>query len=178
MEEKISAKTVWDEAARSGLILGLFSAACLGLKELSSLSSSTFLVTAAAIVLWALEFFGCIFLMQRRMNKFYADYQGVTFRDVYVFGRRVALLSGLILAAVNAGIIYLLPDETMDAALAQVYSSMGSSMTASMRDTMEGIVAKMPVYVFFFQWFYCFIYGTILSAILSRRFISKDIMGE
>ena len=67
MKEVVDNKTLWNEAARVGMVFGLFSSACLGLKEASALTGSTFVVTAAAIILWAVEFFGCILLMKKYM---------------------------------------------------------------------------------------------------------------
>ena len=64
---KLENNTLWNEAARWGLLFGLFSSLCLGLKEAAALSGSTFAVQAAGIILWAVEFFGCILLMKRCM---------------------------------------------------------------------------------------------------------------
>ena len=59
----IDNKTIWNEAAKAGLLFGAVSVACLALKELAGLSGSSFLSQAAFIILWAVEFFGCILLM-------------------------------------------------------------------------------------------------------------------
>ena len=91
-----------------------------------------------------------------------------TMTDAYHFGRRVALLSGLILAAVDAVIIMKLPQDTV----ADVMNELTAAVTAKMGGGYEGDVARMvdrlPVYVFIGQWIYCFLYGSFLSAIMSR----------
>ena len=65
MNGKLDNTRLWNEAAKAGLLFGLVSVSCLALKELAGMSGSTFLSQAAFIVLWAVEFFGCILLMKK-----------------------------------------------------------------------------------------------------------------
>ena len=51
---------MWNEAAKAGFLLGGVSIGCLLLKELAAVSGSSFLLQAAAIILWAVEFFACL----------------------------------------------------------------------------------------------------------------------
>jgi len=167
-EKKITQGEIWNDAARVGIIFGVFSSACLGLQELSALTGSTFVVSLASIVLWAVEFFGCILLMKKYMLDEIDKHPGIQPSEVYTFGRRVALLSGLILAAVNAIIISRIPPETMEETMASIVTSMPASMQADAGDQIAAMIDKMPIYTFIGQWIYCFLYGTILSAIMSR----------
>ena len=176
MKEAVSDKNIWNDAARVGIIFGLFSSACLGLKELSSLSGSTFLVALVGIVVWALEFFGCIWLMRHYMISETKKYQGIQQRDLYKFGRRVALLSGLILAAVNAYAVSLVPPETMEETLNAVATSMPGGMQADAQEQLGTMMDKFPLYTFVGQWIYCFLYGSILSAIMSRYVFMYSIV--
>ncbi len=93
---------LWNEAAKAGLLFGLVSVSCLALKELAGMSGSTFLSQAAFIVLWAVEFFGCILLMKKVQLDLRDKFQGVKMADTFVLGRRAALLSGLLLASAQA----------------------------------------------------------------------------
>ena len=61
---KPDSRTIWNEAGRVGFVFGGFSSLCFVLKEGAGLTGSTFLIQAAAIILWAVEFFGCILLMK------------------------------------------------------------------------------------------------------------------
>ena len=90
---KLDSKTLWNEAGRVGFVFGGFSSLCLLLKEGAALTGSTFLVQAAAIILWAVEFFGCILLMKKYMLDLRDKFDGVTVVDTYRFGRRVALIA-------------------------------------------------------------------------------------
>ena len=173
---KADNKTLWNEAGRVGLVFGGFSSLCLVLKEAAGLTDSSFLVQAAAIILWVVEFFGCILLMKKYMLDLKDKYDGLTMPDAYHFGRRVALLSGLILAAVDALVIMKLPQDTV----ADVMNELSAAVTAKMGGGYEGEVARvvdrLPVYVFFGQWIYCFLYGSLLSAIMSRYLFGNGII--
>ena len=167
----MESNTIWNEAGKAGLVFGGFSSLCLSLKELAGLSGSNVLIQAAAIVLWAVEFFGCIVLMKRYLilmrDRFNADEV-----DCRSFGKRTALLSGLILASVQTVFILKMPPETLNEAIATASASLG----ASAKDQMEAALDALPAVTFFAQWFYCFIYGTILSSILTRYVIVEEIM--
>ena len=165
---KLDNKTLWNEAGRVGFVFGGFSSLCLLLKEGAGLTGSNFLVTAAAIILWAVEFFGCILLMKKYMLDLRDKFDDVTVFDAYRFGRRVALLSGLILAAVDAFIIMKMPQDTVTSVMSELSTAMPAGLGHVSEDDLGRLVDKLPLYTFIGQWLYCFLYGSLLSAILSR----------
>jgi hypothetical protein len=168
MKEVVDNKTLWNEAARVGIVFGLFSSVCLGLKEAAALTNSTLVVTAAMIIMWAVEFFGCILLMKKYMLDELEKHEGMTQLQLYKFGRRVALLSGFILAVVNAVIVSFVPDETLAETLNETMAAMPASMQADAEESVALMMDKFPLFTFLGQWLYCFLYGSILSAIMSR----------
>ena len=172
MKPYLDNKAIWNEAAVSGLLFGAVSVGCLAGKEFAAMSGNVFLTQAAAIVLWAVEFFGCILLMKRRMILLRDKYDAVMISDSYRFGRRTALLSGLILASANTLFIMQMPDGTMDTMMAQVGQSL--SLSSADMEAAGAMMDKLPLWTFIFQWVYCFLYGTVLSSIMSRYiFIQK-----
>lgn len=171
MKGTIDNTTMWNEAAKAGALFGAVSIACLLGKEFSALSGSTFLVTAAAIILWAVEFFGCILLMKNLMLKLSEKYEGIKMEDTYRFGRRAALLSGLLLASAQALIILKMPQED----IAALFSEVSASLTAAQREQMEGVTDKLPLFTFGFQWLYCYLYGSILARIMSRYIFMQTL---
>jgi hypothetical protein len=36
-------------------------------------------------------------------------------------------------------------------------------------------VDRLPLYTFIFQWLYCFLYGSLLSAIMARYIFMQDL---
>ena len=172
---KLDNKSLWNEAGRVGFVFGGFSSLCLLLKEGAALTGSTFLIQAAAIILWAVEFFGCILLMKKYMLDLRDKYDGVTMEQAYHFGRRVALLSGLILAAVNAVILIKMPPETMENFVTELNTAVAGKLGAGYEDEVGRVVDRLPLYTFIFQWLYCFLYGSILSAIMARYIFMQDL---
>lgn len=165
---KLDNKALWNEAGRVGFVFGVFSSLCLVLKEAAGLTGSTFLVQAAAIILWAVEFFGCILLMKKYMLDFRDKFNDVTMQDTYRFGRRVALLSGLILAAVDAVIIMKMPQETVENVVNELSTAISAKLGGGYEDEIGRFVDRLPLYTFIGQWIYCFLYGSLLSAVMSR----------
>ena len=175
---KLDGKTLWNEAGRVGFVFGGFSSLCLLLKEGAALTGSTFLVQAAAIILWAVEFFGCILLMKKYMLDLRDKFDGVTVEDTYRFGRRIALLSGLILAAVDAILIMKMPPETVESVVTELNTAITSKMGAGYEGEIGRFVDKLPLYTFIGQWLYCFLYGSLLSAIMSRYLYVQDVFND
>ena len=157
----IDNKTIWNEAAKAGLLFGAVSVACLALKELAGLSGSSFLSQAAFIILWAVEFFGCILLMKKVQLDLRDKYEGIKMADTFLLGRRAALLSGL-----EPG------DEVILPAVSQAMP-----MSASQQEQVDGMLDKLPVLTFLFQWAYCYLYGTVLSSIMSRYIFLQKLFG-
>ena len=175
---KLDNKSLWNEAGRVGFVFGGFSSLCLLLKEGAALTGSNFLVQAAAIILWAVEFFGCILLMKKYMLDLRDKFDGVTMVDTYRFGRRVGLLSGLILAAVSTLLIIKVPSETMESFIAQLNTAVSEKLGSGYEAEIGQFVDKLPVYTFIGQWLYCFLYGSLLSAIMSRYIYARDIFQQ
>lgn len=175
MKKTMDNNAVWNEAGKGALYLGGLSVLCLSLKEVSTLSGSDFLITAAAVILWVVEFYGCILLMKRLLLDFRDKYEDVKMADTARLGRRMGLLSGLLLASAQVLFILQMPQEEMTALVDQMASTM--PLAASEREAMEGMLDKLPVLTFIFQWLYCYLYGSVLASILSRYIFMQEVFG-
>ena len=175
MKRCLDNSTLWNEAAKAGAFLGGVSVGCLVLKELAASSGSTFLITAASILLWVVEFFVCILIMKDVMLSLRRRYEDVTIVDTYKLGRRAALFSGLLLASAQTLFILQMPEAQMTELIDQMVAAM--PMGASAREQVEGMMDKLPVITFFTQWIYCFLYGTVLSSIMSRYIFLQKLFG-
>ena len=173
MKPVLDNKAIWNEAAVSGMMFGAVSIACHLGKEGATLTGNNFLMQLGGILLWAVEFFGCILLMKKRMMLLKDKYFEVKIEDSYKFGRRAALLSGLLVASANALIILKMPAETMDTLVGTVSSQL--QLSSSEMDSVGNLMDKLPIWTFIFQWIYCFLYGTVLSAIMSRYVFIKRL---
>ena len=175
MKKQLDNTVLWNEAAKAGLLLGAVSIGCLLLKEWTAVAAGQFWQQAAGIVLWAVEFFGCILLMKKVMLSLRDRYQDVRMADTYKLGRRTALLSGLLLASAQALILLKMPQGEMATMLDQAVQTM--KLSSADRDTLDSMVDRMPLLTFIFQWLYCYLYGTILSSILSRYIFLQKLFG-
>lgn len=176
MEGRAGNNDIWNEAGKGALYVGGLSVLCLTLKELSGGSGSSFLVSAASVILWMVEFFGCIYLMRRAMLVFRDRFQDVTPDQTVRLGRRIALLSGLLLASAQALFVMQMPQDSVQALFDQIGERM--QFTAEQMEQAAAVLDRLPVFTFVFQWLYCWLYGSVLSSILSRTLFLQDLMNR
>jgi len=176
MERPFSRQDLWDAAGKAGLVLGLVSSAYILitplLAKLGGGTGMAFLTTILGFFLWAAKFAGCILLMKFFMKKFAAAHPGVDNSDTFKFGMLTALLSALIFSAFYMAYVTWIDPDTMERAMEAVQESYSSMLTAESLEMMENI--NMGVVGFFANLIYCFIFGTVLSAILSRNIPSRN----
>ena len=168
-------KTMWHNAGIAGLALGGVSTVYMfGTQLMTQAGMSGFLLMAFNTLLWIAKFGGCIWLMMYFMKKFAAENTEVENSDTFKFGMASALLSALIFSAASfANVAFISADmfaEQFDTMLQQLAPMMDSNSLASM----DKIIGSLPQITFFSNLIYCFIFGTVLSAILSRNIPSKD----
>ena len=174
MNQYSTARTVWSKAGVSGAALGLVSGAFLFLGHAANSIGAPAAAISVSFVLWLVKFIGCILLMRYFIKKFCAGYPAATNRDSFRFGMATAALSALIYSAIYlADILFVSADlfETQMAEAISTYSPMLDSNSLAMLEKMEG---SYPQISFFSNLIYCFLFGTVLSAILSRDIPSRD----
>lgn len=175
MKKTLDNNTLWNEAAKAGAYFGAVSVGCLALKGWAGTSGNTFLMTAAAVILWVVEFLGCILIMKNVMLQLRDRYEGVKIQDTYKLGRRAALLSGLLLASAQVLFILRMPEAEVSAFTDQLLSALPAG--AAGRDELEGMMDKLPTITFISQWIYCYLYGTVLSSVMSRYIFLQKLFG-
>ena len=176
MERPFSRKDLWDAAGKAGLVLGLVSSAYVLLTSLlTKLGGGTgmaFLSTILAFLLWAAKFAGCILLMKFFMKRFAAAHPGIDNSGTFKFGMVTALLSALIFAAFDMAYMTWIAPDTMSQAVEMIQESYGSMLPAESLEALEEI--NFGTVTFFTNLIYCFLFGTVLSAILSRSIPSSN----
>jgi len=175
MEQNSLKKGIWDSAAKAGLVFGIIASAYMFITQFMAGGSwPAILQMAVNALLWMLKFVGCIWLMMFYMKKLVKDYPQADNSSTFRFGCITAALSALIYAAISfANYAFISPEflsGQMDAVMQQIAPMLDSN---TMAET-EKMIDKMPQITFFSNLIYCFIYGTLLSAILSRMIPSKD----
>ncbi len=168
-------RNMWNDAGKAGLALGAVSTAYLFITQfMTEAELSTFLNMLFTGILWIGKFAGCIWLMMAFMKKFAAENPEADNRATRRFGTIAALLSALVYAAISfANVAFISADmfaEQTELLIQQMAPMMDSNTMAQMDKYME----NLPQITFFSNLIYCFIYGSLLSAILSRNIPSRD----
>ena len=172
MNQNLNIKTLWSKAGTAGAVLGAVSGIFIFLRADSI--SAPMASMAVSFILWLVKFILCIWLMMFFMKRFSAEFNEADNSVTFRFGTATALCSALIYAAVTlANVLIINPDlisQQLDAAM-KIYGSALDSNSLAAMDTVEAI---MPQVMFFSNLAYCFLYGTVLSAILSRNIPPRD----
>lgn len=178
MAERFTRKDFWDGAGKAGLVLGAIPIVYMLIEQLllqpAGEKMASLPLSIITFVLWGAKFAGCILLMRWFMQRFVGRFNGVTQRAASRYGSAIALTSALIYAAfVLAWSKYIDPDMFSRAfeAAAEQYSAFMDSNTLA---AMEQLSDRMPVIAFFSNFIWCFLYGSILSSILSRHVGADD----
>lgn len=175
MEQNVIQKNMWNTAGKAGLALGMVSTAYLYITQWIGMSGVSAVVsTMANMLLWAVKFGGCIWLMMYFMKRFAAENPQTDNSGTFRMGIAAAFLSALVYSAfsfAHAAIFY--PDlyaEQIDLVTQQMAPMLDSNMTAELEKTVQ----NLPQMIFFSNLIYCSIFGTILSFALSRSIPSSD----
>ncbi len=169
--------SMWDHAAKAGLALGGVSIAYLAINAAKGLISGsaggdtsfmlTVIIQILGLALWVAKLIGCIYLMKFFMAKFADTDPDMDRSRVFRFGALAALLSALVYSAANLAYTTLIAPESYEMALE--YLRQMPQFPAEELDAAEQVIDKMPTIGFFSNTVYCFLYGTVLSAILSKK---------
>ena len=178
MAESYSRKDFWDGAGKAGLVLGLVPIVYMLIEQLLLQDASDKLGTApaalVAFLLWAAKFVGCILLMRWFMRRFADTHDGVTRREASRYGTAIALTSALIYSAFVLAWSKFIDPEMFTRAFEQAAEQYSNFLDSNTMEMMEQMQGKMPVIAFFSNFIWCFLYGSILSSILSSR-IGRDV---
>jgi hypothetical protein len=179
MEQNVTQRSMWNTAGKAGLILGLASTAYLFMTQfIGQTEMPAFVNSILGFVLWAAKFIGCIWIMKFFMKQFTAENEEATNSNTFRLGMAMAILSALVYSAFAfANVAFISPDlftEQMDAMMQQMAPMMDSNTMSVMETYMENLAQI----TFFTNLIYCFIYGTVLSFILSRNIPSKNPFAE
>ncbi len=175
MEENLIRKNMWNGAAVAGLALGGVSTVyMLATVMMERMELSSFLILVLTGLLWIGKFGGCIWLMMFFMKKFAAENPEVDNKGTRRFGVIAALLSALVFAAASFANVAFISPDTYSEAMNQITQQMAPMMDSNTMNQMASMMEKLPQMTFFSNLFYCFIYGALLSAILSANIPSRD----
>lgn len=172
-------KDMWNIAGIFGGLMGLTSAAYMFITlAFDKIDMPGILSSGLALVLWTAKFVGCIWLMKETMKRYAKLDESISNKDTFKIGCITAILSALVFSAISfANVAYISADlysEQVELMMEQLVPLMDSNTMTQMQKAVE----NLPQLTFVSNLIYCIIYGTVLSAILSRRVPSKDPFAE
>lgn len=180
MKQIAMKKQMWNAAGIAGLALGAVSSASLFAEQFiaGSLEPATAWQMVVSTLLWIVKFGGCIWLMNFFMKKYATENNISDTKQIFRMGRTTAFLSALMFSAIYlANMLYISADfyeQVFGTAIQQMSATLDSNSLAAL----EKVVDNIPQIAFFYNLLYCFIYGTVLSAILARNIGTKDPFTE
>lgn len=172
MNRKIQFGSLWQDAALGGICLAAVSSVYLAVNNLLAGSDAawttilTFILDAGKIVL-------CIYLMRLFMVRLLQNNKGVGRQDLMRLGTMMALCSALIYATFTMAYYTLAPDF-VEEAFAMLMDEMDSKLDTNSMAAIENMQQRFPTFAFWGTLIYCFLYGWVLSAILSSRLVPSN----
>ena len=173
MEQNLIRKDMWNTAAKAGLVLGAVSAAYMYVTQLMA-GTSGFMMTLLSFLLWTVKFGGCIWLMSFFMKKHAATHPDVGNKGTFNLGMATALLSALVYSAAAFANVAFISGDAIAEQMEMMMQQMGSMMDSNSMALMDSYMQRLPQITFFSNLLYCFVFGTVLSYILSRNIPSRD----
>ncbi|MCF0176324.1 MAG: hypothetical protein HUJ94_05760 [Bacteroidales bacterium] len=173
MKEIITRKDVLNEAYALGAVLGIIPVCCQ-LINYAVAGAGAFIVTLVSFVLWAAKFGGCIYLMRWWMVRLCSTYDEVTNKDTRRLGVLAALFSALIIAAWTFADTSFIHSELYQQSIDSVFSQYSSMLDSNSTSMLQNVRGSMGYIGFFSNFIYCFLFGYVLSVILSSRIPSRN----
>ncbi len=175
MGKNVSRGVMWNDAAKAGLVLGLIPVAYLVLTMVNSksLGSHPLIYGVVAFLLWLLKFGGCIWLMVFFMRRFARERRADN-KETFQFGCIVAICSALIVAAGSLANLLLVSPEVVNASMDRLIENYSLYMDSNSMELVGRIQGMLPQIDFFSNLIYCFLFGLVLSYILSRNIPPKN----
>ena len=179
MEQNVTQKNMWNMAGKAGLVLGLISTAYLFITQgLGQIEIPALVNSILGFVLWAAKFIGCIWIMKFFMKKFVAENSKTSNSGTFRLGLAMAILSALVYSAAAFANVAFISPELFEQQMDMVMQQMGSMMDSNTQSLLETYMENLAQITFISNLIYCYVFGTILSFILSRNIPSKDPFAE
>lgn len=180
MEQNVLKKNMWNAAGVAGLALGSVSTAYLfaGQWIAGDLDPAVLWQQIVAMVLWAAKLAACIWLMKFFMTRFASENKGIENKTVFKMGMMTALLSAIMYSAIYLANMLYISADFYEHTYQTMIQQMAPVMDSNSQSLMEKLIDYMPQLMFSYNMIYCFLFGTVLSAILSRSIPAKGQFAE
>lgn len=183
MQEKNLKNDVLNSASLAGTILGVFTIACTLLVQIITNAAvdldpankfGSGLILVADAVLWLAKFLGCFYIMKHFIVKFGKTHTDFERKHLYRVGMLSALFSATLIGIFTYVQLTYISPELIKQSMDTIYQTTGPLLDSNSLSILENLEANMASYSSLSQLIYCFLYGTILSSILSRLLMPSN----
>ena len=175
MEQNVLTRNIWNSAGRAGLALGVVSAAYLfaGQMVAGNLEPATVWQQIAGTVLWGAKLVSCVGLMVFFMSKFAKENEEADQKAIHRMGMATAFLSAMMFSAIYLANMLYISADLYDRIFQTIIEQAAPMMDSNSLSTLERMAGSMPQILFCYNMIYCFLFGTVLSAIISRIIVAR-----
>lgn len=172
MEEKIAFRDIWRAASLGGIVLAAISTAYMLFdNKINGLEGGW--VLPVRFVVDLLKIFFCIYTLRLFLIRFKDNFEKCTREDLWRVGRWTAFLSALIFATANMAYFTWHP-EVVSETFKTVMTTFGDKLDANSLSKIEMMENSFPTFAFVSQLIYCYLFGMVISAILSSRIMNRN----
>lgn len=153
----------WQSAALNGLLLSLVTI-------ISSLIQSVFeLGTVMSMLLWAIKFGACIYLLYYFMKQYSRQFDTISYGESFRYGSILCVFSSIVCSCFAFLSLTLLFPDQLDKSLEAMQAIIDSgSYNDEQIDAINEVSGKLPQITLFWSLFYYSVFGIIVSAIIAN----------
>lgn len=175
MERNLIKQEMWGIAGKAGLVLGVISTSYMFLTlVIGQAEMPAILNSLLTFILWGAKFAGCIWVMTIAMKGFAGVNESITNKDTFRLGMLTALLSAFVFSLASYANTAFISADILEEQMNMTLQQMAPMMDSNTMNMMDKYMQNLPWITFISNMIYCFLYGTVLSAILSRNIPAKD----
>ncbi len=163
----------WQSAAFDGLLL---SAVTIVYSLITSLfTPGVFL----SLVLWAVKFGGCIWLLHYFMKKYSSQFRHITYGESFQYGMLISLFSSIVCAGFLFISLTLLFPGQLDLAVEQSQEMLAqSNYSGEQIEAVNAVMGYLPQITLLWTLVYYFIIGVIMAAITANFTKRENIFDD
>lgn len=164
MEHK---RNIWNPGLLSGLVLGAISIIYFVVTQKCSIG-------IVNLILWMLKLGGCILFLRFAMLRFAKIEDGIVNSDTFKMGLVAAVSSAILFSAFYLAYMLYIDPDAISNAINTALEQYEDVISEDVLEQFEAIAPRVPQIGFWANLVYCSIFGTVLSAILSRNIPSRN----
>ena len=112
------------------------------------------------------------------MTKFAHENRDADKKQIFKMGVAAALLSALVYSGIYLANMQYISADYYNQIIDTCVQEMSANLDSNSMTSLNKLLPMLPQILFFSNFVYCFLFGTILSAILSRKVVAQDPFNE